>query len=210
VPVDELHSRRSNAERKAETIDRIINATLEAITEVGLRNATTGEIRRRAHVSLGALFHHFDTRLDVIVAAVEHHLRERLLRYTSYLSSQQQDVADPRSLIRMLRSVQREPRSMVWLEVVMETRTDAQLRDRIQPILQRQREVFRELAVAQPGLSEMPIDARNAWLELLRNVLHGEALWEHVKPHHDLDEPKLDALVALSREMGAPNHVGTP
>lgn len=34
-------------------------------------------------------------------------------------------------------------------------------------------------------------------------------MWEHVRPHHDLDEPKLDALLALSRDMGASTQVPT-
>lgn len=202
--------RRTHAERRAETIDHIINATIEAIVEVGLRNASTGEICRRAGVSPGAMFHHFDTQLDVIVAAVEHHLADRLDRYSRYIESQRAgETADPRALIRLLRSIWREPPSMVWLETVMETRTNAELRARLRPVLQRQRESFRAIASAQPGLNKMPVAARNAWLELLRNVVHGEAIREHVMPNHDLDEPKIDVLLALARRMGAAPQVST-
>lgn len=197
-------ARRSHAERRAETIDLIINATIETITEVGLRNASSGEICRRAGVSPGAMFHHFDTQLDVIVAAVEHHLAGRLDRYSRYIESRRSGAtADPRALIRLLRSIWREPPSMVWLETVMETRTNAELRSRLAPVLQRQREIFRAIAAVQPGLNEMPVAARNAWLELLRNVLHGEAIREYVMPDHDLDELKTDVLLALARRMGA-------
>ena len=70
---DSARSRRSHAERRAETIELILNATLDAIAELGLRNATTGEICRRAGVSPGALFHYFETRQTVIVGAVEQH-----------------------------------------------------------------------------------------------------------------------------------------
>lgn len=210
MPNDELPTRRSHSARTTETIDHIITATIDAIADVGLRNATTGEICRRAGVSVGALFHHFDTRLDVIVATVEHHMAERLARYRQYMVSRRAErVADPRALIRLLRLVQREERSMLWLEVVMETRTDPELRARIQPILQRQRETFRAVAEVQPGLHAMPVEARHAWLELLRNVLHGEAIREHVMPNHDLDEPKLDVLLALARHMGASPQVST-
>lgn len=98
---------------------------------------------------------------------------------------------------------------MVWLETVMETRTNAELRSRLAPVLQRQRETLRAIATAQPGLKEMPVAARNAWLELLRNVLHGEAIREYLMPDHDLDEPKTDVLLALARRMGAAPQAST-
>jgi len=143
---DAAHSRRSHAERRAETIELILNATLDAIVELGLRNATTGEICRRAGVSPGAVFHHFETRQDVIVAAVEHHLSHRRVRFNEMvesLRSRDAEMVDPRELLRILRSITREPRAMVWLEVLMETRTDSELRKRITPTLIRQRDLFR-------------------------------------------------------------------
>ena len=48
----EPRARRTNAERAAETVDLIINATLDAIAEVGVRNATTGEISRREFLAV--------------------------------------------------------------------------------------------------------------------------------------------------------------
>ncbi len=200
-----VQTRRSHAERRAETIALIVDAAIDAITELGLRNATTGEICRRAGVSPGAMFHYFETRQDVIVAAVEHLLQQRLARFTAYLDSVQTSdhPADPRAVLRLLRRVSREPRSMVWLEVLMETRTDADLRVRMTPLLNTQRDMFWATAELHPGLQSMPEMARHAWLELLRNVMHGESIFETIEPHHDLDEPKLDALLALALDLGA-------
>ena len=203
---DAAHSRRSHAERRAETIELILNATLDAIVELGLRNATTGEICRRAGVSPGAVFHHFETRQDVIVAAVEHHLSDRRVRFTEMvesLRSRDAEMVDPRELLRILRSITREPRAMVWLEVLMETRTDSELRKRITPTLIRQRDLFRAAGELHSGLSSMPESARFAWLELLRNVMHGESIWEQLEPHPELAEAKIDALLALAVHLGA-------
>ncbi len=203
---DSAQSRRSHAERRAETIELILDATLDAIAELGLRNATTGEICRRAGVSPGALFHYFENRQVVIVAAVEQHLCDRLVRFQEMVESlrrHEADDVDPRVLLRILRSITREPRAMVWLEVLMETRTDPELRERITPTLIRQRDLFRAAGELHSGVLSMPEIARFAWLELLRNVMHGESIWEQLVPHPELAEAKIDALLALAVHLGA-------
>lgn len=203
---DIAQPRRSHAERRAETIDLIVNAALAAITDVGLRNATTGEICRRAGVSPGALFHHFETRQDVIMAAVERQLADRGARFTGHVVALRSDGGgdvDPRELLRLLRSLTSEPRAMVWLEVLMGTRTDPELRARMLPLMVRQRELFRKSAALQMGVQSMPEQARFAWLELLRNVLHGAAMMVPLGVRPGLEERKIDALLALAEHLGS-------
>jgi AcrR family transcriptional regulator len=199
-------ARRTNAERAAETVDLIVNSTLDAIAEVGLRNATTGEISRRAGVSIGALFHHFDTRLDLIVAAVEYNLADR---YTRVLAFAEQAWAEefttdhPRALLKLIRAITREPRSMVWIEVLTAARTDPELRIRVTPLLARQRDLFRSVALTHPNLATMTEADRMTWVELVRNIVNGEAVWNIVMPHCDVDDAKIDAMLALAGAMGA-------
>lgn len=198
--------RRSQAERASETVELIVNATLDAIAEVGLRNATTGEISRRAGVSIGALFHHFGTRLDLIVAAVEYNLADRYRRVSAFADRawlEDFSIDHPRALLRLIRAITREPRSMVWLEVLTASRTDAELRERVTPILARQRDLFRSVALTHPNLASMTDDARMTWVELLRNIVNGESVWYIVMPHHDVDDAKIDAMLALAGHMGA-------
>jgi AcrR family transcriptional regulator len=203
----EPRARRTNAERAAETVDLIVNATLDAISDVGVRNATTGEISRRAGVSIGALFHHFDTRLDLIVAAIEYNLADRYHRVAAFAERVwNQDILTsdhPRALLKLIRAITREPRSMVWLEVLTAARTDPELRARVTPLLARQRDLFRSVALTHPTLATMPEADRMTWVELLRNIVNGESVWSIVMPHHDVDEAKIDALLALAGAMGA-------
>jgi AcrR family transcriptional regulator len=202
----EPRTRRTNAERAAETVDLIINATLDAIAEVGVRNATTGEISRRAGVSIGALFHHFDTRLDLIVAAVEYNLADRYSRVSAFAEqawAEQLSTDHPRALLKLIRAITREPRSMVWLEVLTAARTDPELRARVTPLLARQRDLFRAVALTHPDLAAMTEADRMTWVELLRNIVNGEAVWNIVMPHHDVDEAKIDAMLVLAAAMGA-------
>lgn len=52
-------SRRSHAERTAETQARIVAAVVASIAERGLQRTTAAEVTRRAGVTWGAVQHHF-------------------------------------------------------------------------------------------------------------------------------------------------------
>lgn len=83
VPVPPAR-RGPHAERSAATRGRLLDATVEALVQLGYAGTTTMEIQTRAGVSRGALLHHFASRSDLLVAAVDHlfsahaaNLRER-------------------------------------------------------------------------------------------------------------------------------------
>lgn len=71
-------TRRSQAERTAATRAKVLDATIEALVEVGYAGTTTQEVNRRAGVSRGALLHHFPTREALVVAAVSHLVERRV------------------------------------------------------------------------------------------------------------------------------------
>lgn len=68
-----MGTRRPSAERR----DEVIQATLDLLAEVPLERITTRRIAERIGVSQPALFRHFESRDDLIVAAVAH-TREEL------------------------------------------------------------------------------------------------------------------------------------
>ena len=70
APQSSEHPRRSQSERRAETIELLLDATIATIAELGYHRATTAEICARAGVTHGALFHHFETRIDLVLAAL--------------------------------------------------------------------------------------------------------------------------------------------
>jgi len=64
-------TRRSHAERAAETQARVKAAVIESIDEVGLPRTTASEIARRAGVSWGAVQHHYGDKRGILVAVLE-------------------------------------------------------------------------------------------------------------------------------------------
>lgn len=62
---------RTQSERSAETQEALLDATIESLVELGYGRTSTTEIARRAGVSRGAQVHHYPTKADLVVAAVE-------------------------------------------------------------------------------------------------------------------------------------------
>jgi AcrR family transcriptional regulator len=61
----------AQAVRRAKMRERLIEATLDSLMEIGYHRTSTTEIVRRAGVSRGALVHHFACKADLIAAASE-------------------------------------------------------------------------------------------------------------------------------------------
>jgi len=66
-----VRSRRTHAERTAQTTRKIKEAAVEAIAELGFKRATATEIARRAGVSWGAAQHHFGDKTGILLAVLE-------------------------------------------------------------------------------------------------------------------------------------------
>src|SRR5262252_862715 len=78
---------RTQQQRRDETRRALLDAAVESLIEVGFARTTTLEVQRRADVSRGALLHHFPSKAELLVAAVDH-LAEMRARELKALSSQ--------------------------------------------------------------------------------------------------------------------------
>ena len=78
---------RTQQQRRDETRGALLDAAVESLIEVGFARTTTLEVQRRAEVSRGALLHHFPSKAELLVAAVDH-LAEMRARELKVLSRQ--------------------------------------------------------------------------------------------------------------------------
>ena len=78
---------RTQQQRRDETRRALLDATVESLIEVGFARTTTLEVQRRANVSRGALLHHFPSKAELLVAAVDH-LAEMRAREMKAFASQ--------------------------------------------------------------------------------------------------------------------------
>jgi AcrR family transcriptional regulator len=75
--VSERPVRRTQAERSAAMRTRLLDATIECLVTYGYAGITTPRVAERAGVTRGAQIHHFRSKEDLVVAAIEHLAQQR-------------------------------------------------------------------------------------------------------------------------------------
>jgi AcrR family transcriptional regulator len=122
---------RTKAERSAATRVRLLDATIDCLVELGWSGTSTTEVVRRAGVSRGAQVHHYPTKADLVVAAVEHLCTRRMDEYRAALDRLPASERTPAASVDLLWSVWSGPTLEAWLELVVACRTRPALRHRL-------------------------------------------------------------------------------
>lgn len=118
---------RKNADRRAETRQRILDATLEELIAHGYAGLTTAAVCKRAGVSKGAMFDHFPSKQALIVAANEHS-NERARAHALETLQALVDAPDRlRATVDYLWEVYSSPAIIALTEVHMAARSDPAL-----------------------------------------------------------------------------------
>jgi AcrR family transcriptional regulator len=181
------HRRRNlQDERSEETRARLLEATLESLVAVGYARTSTTEIAERAGVSRGAQVYHYPTKAALVVAAVDHLLQRRYQELQRLFAERLPRAGGRGAAIDLLWRMFEGPTFAAWLEFVVASRTDPELRAAVV----RQSEPF-----------------VNSVGEALRKYLP-EAAWNPVLRKPDFVFAVLDGL-ALARSLYADENRST-
>jgi AcrR family transcriptional regulator len=168
------HRHRTQQERRERTREALLDATVDCLVELGYSGTTVQEICRRAGVSRGAQQHHFTTKAELLVAAVEHlvqRLREEITS-TLVLPTGPERVGEA---IELLWRGFSGKLSTAALELWIAARTDEELRRSMLPVdraLARSTlDIYREAAG-----TDFPADRLETLFWLTVNVTRGLAL----------------------------------
>lgn len=152
---------------------RLLEATVECLVEHGFSGTSTTLVSERAGVSRGAQLHHFPTKNDLVVAAVEHLTHVRGSELAAAAERLPRGDRRTRAVLQMLGDHFTSPVFTAALELWVAARTDETLMSAVAPLEQRVgREVHRltvELLGAdesQPGVRELV----QATLDLVRGL----------------------------------------
>ncbi len=129
--------RRTQEERSASTRTRLLDATIECLSELGYAATTTTEIAQRAGVSRGAQLHHFPTKAELVTTAVEHLFHRRTEEFRAAFAALPAGANKPAAAIDILWSMFTGPTFFAWLELMVAARTDANLRGQVAGMAQR-------------------------------------------------------------------------
>lgn len=123
-----MNQRRSQGERTADTQRALLIATIDCLVEYGYAGTTTRLVADRASVSRGAQTHHFPTKHDLVVGAIEQLFDDQARRFAAAF---EQVPAAERTFgraIEALWEIVSGPAYAATLEVVVAARTDDELR----------------------------------------------------------------------------------
>lgn len=115
---------------------RLMEATVESIVEVGWAGTSTTVVSQRAGVSRGAQLHHFPSKHDLVVGAVEYvaeRRREELEVDTSSLPKE----GRTRAVLELLAGQFTSPVFVAALELWVAARTDPELLAKVAPLERR-------------------------------------------------------------------------
>lgn len=117
----------TQAERTAQTTEKLLDATIALVIERGYRNTSLPEICKRAGVSRGAQLHHYPTKEALVAAAIEHLLVRRVRELGERLADAPSGVLDLGDAASKLWSIYTGDTFYAWLELVVAARTEPEL-----------------------------------------------------------------------------------
>lgn len=190
--------RRRQADRRAETRRKLLDATLDCLAELGYAGATLAEIVARAGVSRGAQVHHFGSRQQLMVEAAEDLLR-RVYRDLGEVL-----LALPDGRQRLSRTVEgaweqlfATPRFRAYQALLTASHQDAGLAEALGKVIQRMQQYY------APAVAHYFIPAEGAVIKpetvfvQLACFLHGLAAQAHLAPDPGAIERQLKAYIRL-------------
>jgi AcrR family transcriptional regulator len=165
--------RTPNAERSQATRLRLLEATVECLAELGWSGTSTTVIAERAGVSRGAQLHHYPTKNDLVIAAIEHLAIRRAEELHAAAARLPDGPGRTAAVLDQLALHHTGPLFTAALEVWVAARTDPALRAALLPAEAALGRQLHHLAVQMLGADEGRPGVREAvqtTFDLLRGL----------------------------------------
>jgi AcrR family transcriptional regulator len=195
---------RTQQQRREETVARLLEACIATIIEVGYARASAAVITKRAGVSVGALFRHFDTMGDFMAATAYEVLRRQLESFTKQAAAIPSDRPALEAALTILRDITSSPTNAVMYELMIAARTDEKLNATLQNVLEQYTTRISDAARTLPGAEAFPHETFPALVALLINTFDGAALVGAVLTHPDIEQRRMQLLLSLLSGVGLP------
>jgi AcrR family transcriptional regulator len=189
-----------HAERTAAMRQRLIDAAIGCLYELGYAATTTQVVTDRAGVSRGAILHHFPTKMDLMVAVAEYAAQYQDRTIRKMLADTAPGLTVYMALTWATWEVIIQPPAMALLEVMMATRSDQALAERLPAVVQafeaKQRADVWRMAQAS-GISDQP--TIEAMVRLHRAAMRGLAIELNLANNPDEVEASIRLLEHYKR-----------
>lgn len=125
---------RTQQQRREATVARLLQASIDTILEVGYARASAAVITKRAGMSVGALFRHFETMGDFMAATASEVLRRQLETFTKRVAEIPADRPALEAVLTIQRDITSSPTNAVLYELMIAGRTDEKLNAHLQDV----------------------------------------------------------------------------
>lgn len=188
---------RTQQQRREETVGRLLEACIDTIIEIGYARASAAVITKRAGMSVGALFRHFETMGDFKAATASEVLRRQLESFTKGVAGIPADRPALDAALAILRDIASGSTNTVLYELLIAARTDEKLRKTMQHELGQYAANIHDAARALPGAESYAEETFPVIVALLTNVFDGAAVVERVLPQPEIAQQRIPVLSAL-------------
>ena len=121
------------AERTRVTRGKLLDATVDSLVELGYARTTTVEVGERTGLSRGAQLHHFPSKADLLVAAIEHLADERSKDFEAEIEARFAQGDDPiDAMVDLLWVMFSDPIYWATIELMVAARTDPELLEKLE------------------------------------------------------------------------------
>ncbi len=191
--------RRTQEERSAATRQKLLDAAIECLIELGYARMTTTDVADRAGVSRGAQLHHFPSKVELVTSAIRHLADRRVAELRREAAALPADERGIPQITELTWSYSSGPLFMAAMELIVASRTDRELHAALWPIekqfAQTSSQLLRELYaryVDHPDFELM--------MHLTVHMMRGMALQKILK---DDDRHRRKALQLWERMMSS-------
>jgi AcrR family transcriptional regulator len=195
---------RTQRQRREETVARLLEASIATIIEVGYARASAAVITKRAGVSVGALFRHFDTMGDFMAATAYEVPRRQLDSFTKQVAAIPSDRPAMEAGLTILRDIIGSSTNAVLYELMIGARTDEKLNATLQNVLEQYTTKICDAARALPGAESSHRKRSRPWWRCLTNTFDGAAILRAVLPQPDIESRRIALLMSLLSGVGLP------
>ena len=160
-------------ERTRAMRQRLLEATIECLVEEGWSGTSTTLVSQRAGVSRGAQLHHFPTKSDLVLAAVDHLSTARQEELRAHGAELPRGPLRTRAVLEMLAEQFTGPLFLAALELWVAARTDPSLREAVSDLEARMGRDAHRHTVEALGVDESQAGSRElvqATLDLIRGL----------------------------------------
>jgi AcrR family transcriptional regulator len=136
--VGERRVRRTQAERSAAMRTRLLDATIECLVTYGYAGTTTPRVAELAGVTRGAQIHHFRSKEDLVVAAIEHLAQQRVQAAMREFGRVEASSDPVSTVLDFLWEAHQGPMFVATVELWVAARTDSVLAahvERVEPLV---------------------------------------------------------------------------